>query len=120
MRSKKIEIMAIESEAYDAMLGDIRGIVSSMRALHLQTLSGFAPIVHNIIQEHCRDAQHIQLTLDSIFDCAGLPEGLLLYKKLCRYYFDIDPETTARYVYDYRDWYENDDASDLDDSIHEQ
>jgi hypothetical protein len=120
MTSKKTQTMAIESGAYDAMLGDIMGIVSSMRALHLQTLSSLTPIVHNIIRERCRDAQHIQRTLDSIFDCAGLPEGLLLYKKLCRYYYDIDPETTARYVYYYRDWYENDDTTDLDDSIHEQ
>ncbi len=120
MKSKKTESFATQSVTYDATMTDIVGIVSSLRDLQLQTLRGLAPVVNDIIQDRCLDAQHIQRTLDAVFDCAGLPEGLLLYKKLCRYYYDIDPETTARYVYDYRDWYENDDTSDLDDSIHEQ
>ncbi len=31
---------------------------------------------------------------------------LRLYKKLCRYYFKIDPEATASYVYAYRDMWD--------------
>jgi hypothetical protein len=34
------------------------------------------------------------------------PSMLDLYKKLCRYYFKIDPEATASYVYAYRDMWD--------------
>ena len=40
--------------------------------------------------------------LDFCFD-----DGMLvLYKKLCRYYFDIDPKATVLYVQVYRDMWD--------------
>ncbi len=39
---------------------------------------------------------------DDFFD----PAMLGLYKKLCRYYYDIDPVATASYVYAYRDMWD--------------
>ncbi len=41
--------------------------------------------------------------LDFCFD----DEMLALYKKLCRYYFDIDPAATVSYVSFYREMWEN-------------
>jgi hypothetical protein len=35
---------------------------------------------------------------------------LSLYKKLCRYYFKINPEVTASYVYAYRDMWDEGEA----------
>ena len=40
--------------------------------------------------------------LDFCFDDAVL----VLYKKLCRYYYDIDPEATVSYVNAYRDMWD--------------
>jgi hypothetical protein len=37
-----------------------------------------------------------------MFDFCFDDEMLSLYKKLCRYYFDIDPEATVSYVNFYR------------------
>jgi hypothetical protein len=31
---------------------------------------------------------------------------LVLYKKLCRYYFDIDPKATVSYVHAYREMWD--------------
>ncbi len=36
-------------------------------------------------------------TLDGLLDFCFDPEALLLYRKLCRYYFTIDPVATAFY-----------------------
>ena len=30
-----------------------------------------------------------------------------IYKKICRYYFAIDPDTTVSYIYAYRDMWDN-------------
>ena len=40
--------------------------------------------------------------LDFGFDAAMVR----LYKELCRYYFEIDPEATASYVHVYRDMWD--------------
>ncbi len=40
--------------------------------------------------------------LDFCFD----DKMLLLYKKLCRYYYDINPEATVSYVYAYREMWD--------------
>jgi len=40
--------------------------------------------------------------LDFCFD----DEMLVFYKKLCRYYIDIDPEATASYVQAYREMWD--------------
>ncbi len=40
--------------------------------------------------------------LDFGFDAAIVR----LYKKLCRYYFKIDPRATASYIYAYRDMWD--------------
>jgi len=37
-----------------------------------------------------------------MFDFCFDDEVLVLYKRLCRYYVDIDPEATASYVHAYR------------------
>ena len=40
-----------------------------------------------------------------------IPEGLALFKSLCRYYYTLNPTATASYVYAYRDmWDSEDDA----------
>jgi len=37
-------------------------------------------------------------------------EVLLLYKKLCRYYWDINPQATVDYVNYYREMWDNEDT----------
>ena len=39
--------------------------------------------------------------------------GLALFKRLCRYYFYIDPAATAEYICIYRDLYDNNDDEEI-------
>ena len=96
----------------DTPFNNIVALVASLKDLQQQMLRDYTPIVQNIIQSRCRDVQKIEHTLDFVFDCAGQPEGLLLYKSLCRYYYGIDPHAAASYVYAYRDWYASDEVVD--------
>lgn len=62
--------------------------------------------VEDILKAQCRDPQRIEHLLDGMLDFCFDPSMLNLYKKLCRYYFKIDPEATASYVYAYREMWD--------------
>lgn len=92
---------------FDSLVTDIMALVTSLNDLHLQMVLAYMPIVQSIIQSGCQDAHEIEHTLDHLLTCAGHPQGLLLFKFLCRYYYGIDPAATAEYVHFYREWYDD-------------
>jgi hypothetical protein len=103
-----------EKSAKPALIGDfeslvtnITALVTSLNDLHLQMVQAYTPIVQGIIQSGSQDVHEIEHTLDHLFTCAGHPQGLLLFKSLCRYYYGIDPAAAAQYVNFYREWYED-------------
>ena len=59
--------------------------------------------VDSILRDQCRDPQLIERLLDGMLDFCFDDGMLRLYKKLCRYYFKMDPKATASYVYAYRE-----------------
>lgn len=63
-----------------------------------------------IIATRSRDARHIEHTLDHLLDFACHPDGLVLYKSLCRYYYTIDPAATADYVGFYREMWDSEET----------
>ncbi|MBI5602850.1 MAG: hypothetical protein HY879_05800 [Deltaproteobacteria bacterium] len=62
--------------------------------------------VEALLKAQSRDPQRIEHLLDGMLDFCFDSAMLCLYKKLCRYYFKIDPEATASYVYAYRDMWD--------------
>ncbi len=90
---------------------DFEGIVelvASMRVLQQQAVASYAPVVHDLIERQCRDEEDIERTLDHLLDCACIPEGLQLFKALCRYYGHINPQATTEYVSAYREIWDSD------------
>jgi len=86
-------------------------LAASLNGIHKQMAATCAPVVQGIIRSRCRDQQQIERLLDRLLDCACIPEGLALFKSLCRYYYTLNPTATASYVYAYRDmWDSEDDA----------
>jgi hypothetical protein len=77
-------------------------------ALARQAVAEYTPIVESILSERSQDVARIERTLDGLLDICFDPEALLLYKKLCRHYFDIDPAATAWYVQSYRETWDSD------------
>ena len=67
----------------------------------------YALEVESILRSQSRDPRQIERLLDGILDFCFDPAMLCLYKKLCRYYFEIDPRATASYVYAYRDMWDD-------------
>jgi len=88
-------------------MNEIRALAASLNDLHRQMALAYTPIVLGIIQSGSQDVHEIEHTLDHLVTCAGHPQGLLLFKSLCRYYYGIDPAAAAQHVHFYREWYED-------------
>jgi len=62
--------------------------------------------VEAILRAQSRDSSRIEGCLDGMLDFCCDDEMLALYKKLCRHYFDVDPEATVSYVQFYREMWD--------------
>ncbi len=92
----------------DDALQAIRILASSLRDLQRQAAQQYLPVVEDILRTRCRDAQHIEHTLDHLLDFCADEHVLRLYKDLCRYYWDIDPAAVAYHVNAYRERWDSD------------
>jgi hypothetical protein len=62
--------------------------------------------VEAILKVQSRDIRRIEQSLDGMLDFCFDDAMLVLYKRLCRYYYDIDPQAAASYVYAYREMWD--------------
>ncbi len=76
-----------------------------------QTLLIWKPEAERIIDTNSRDINAIEHTLDALCEVAFDDEVLIVFKKLCRYYYDIDPQATAEQIQFYREMWDNDDEN---------
>ncbi len=83
---------------YDALYASISEIAKSLIALGNTAAAQDEPIVNDLINSHCKDHMEIQRTMDYLLDFGGNPAVLQLFKKLCRYYFPLDPAATSDYI----------------------
>ena len=91
----------------DDLVQSIGEIVRVSRRLARQAEKQYALEVEDILRTQCRDPQRIEHLLDGMLDFCFDPEMLRLYKKLCRYYFAINPDATVSYVNSYRDMWDD-------------
>lgn len=62
--------------------------------------------IEKIIRDNVKDERYIQRKLDKILDILLFYENddsLLLFRRLCKYYFSINPMVTAQYITYYRE-----------------
>ncbi len=73
-----------------------------------QVLLYWKPKAAQIIISKSKDINEIEHTLDALCDVAFDDEVLAIFRKLCRYYYDIDPQATAEQIQFYREMWDND------------
>ena len=95
----------------DSDFAEIRALAATQHDLHRQRVTALTPIVQDLVRSQSQSAQEIEHTLDHLLDCACIPEGLALFKALCRYYYAINPAATAGYVHAYRDMWDSEGKS---------
>jgi hypothetical protein len=92
----------------DKMGHQVREIAARIKELAVEAQAAYGHEVDALINEKCRDTERIEHLLDGLLDFCFDPIMLGLYKRVCRHYFDIDPEATVSYVRFYRELWDSD------------
>ena len=99
----------MESQTNDlvAVIGEL---AAKQQQLARQAEQQYSFEVETILRDQCREPGRIECLLDGMLDFCFDDKMLRLYKKLCRYYFKMDPKATVSYVNAYREmWDEEED-----------
>ncbi len=94
---------------YDELLGELKELAAGLQALNRQAVEQLTPLVEGILRSRSRDVRHIERTLDRLLDHCGYEPAVLLYRRLCRHYWEIAPVATAAYVNTYREIWDSPD-----------
>ena len=92
-------------------MSSIKELANKIHALQKeavkQTLALYKPEIEYVLNNKVQDSNTIERILDALLDVAFDDEILILYKKLCSYYYNTDKEGTAFYVNYYREMWDN-------------
>jgi hypothetical protein len=88
------------------LVAAIVDLIESGSGLARQAVAEYTPIVDSIVRTRSKDIRHIEHTLDGLLGFCFDSEALLLFKKLCRHYYFIDPAAAAEYVHMYREMWD--------------
>jgi len=90
------------------MTDALKELARSQQQLAMQALAAYKPLVESIIENKSTDQEEIKHVLDGLLGFCFDDALLLLYRKLCRYYYGLDPSATADYVNLYREMWDED------------
>lgn len=100
---KRVPVKGEAESRGNDLLDSIRGLAGDLQNLAREAARRYAVEVEAILVAQSRDPVRIERCIDGMLDFVFSDDVLALYKKLCRYYFGIDPEATVSYVNSYRD-----------------
>jgi hypothetical protein len=103
----KFCIMRNDMNGCDTLVESVSAIAEQMRGLQAVAVAQYTPVVEAIIATRSRDVRQIEQTLDGLLDFCGHEKALLLFRRLCRHYFNIDPAATADYINAYRELWDS-------------
>lgn len=104
---------------YDSLFQSIKGLAETLQSLNQQAVREYTPVVENILRSRSHDIHQIEHTLDRLLDFCGYEPMLVLYKKLCRHYWDIDQAATALYINAYREMWDSEEEESTEDAENE-
>jgi hypothetical protein len=86
------------SAEYRDFFKSIEKLVKYLGEVTAREVVVYEPIVNGLINARSKNRKKIESTLTGLLDFCGNSAILQLYKKLCRYYYCLDPKATAQYV----------------------
>lgn len=84
----------------------VDGLVLQIQALNDMAVREYTPLVDDICSR-IASQNEVERLLDYLFDFAGNDKILLLYRRVCRHYFQIYTESIAWYIMEYRKEYDS-------------
>ncbi len=91
---------------------DLMVLVRRVQGLKRQAVREYQPVVDAILCSGNHDAAHIERTLDGMLEFCDHEPVLARYKALCRHYWAIDPEATARAVQACRERWDSEESGE--------
>lgn len=82
-------------------------LAKSLWSLARRAVEEYTPLVEAIILSQSSGIRDIEHTLDGLLDFCFDSRALLLYRKLCRHYYSIDPAATSEYIRAYREMWDS-------------
>ena len=95
---------------YEEFLESMKSVATQLTQIHQQIVQLQEPVVEQLILSQSCDKQSIEQTLDRLLDVACCDAGLKLFRRLCRHYWTINPESTASYIHAYREMWDSEDG----------
>lgn len=89
------------------MDAELKKIVMLHKQITEQAINEYAVLVNQLILSETQDQKVIEHALDGLLDFCYDDNILILFKKLCRYYYYINQEATVFYVNAYREMWDN-------------
>lgn len=90
--------------------GELNGLTDLAESINKITQEAFIiyePQVQRIYLNKVKDEKEIERVIDALLDYSYDNKILLLFKKLCQYYYKINPVITYEYVMIYRNLWDN-------------
>ena len=98
----------------NGFFAEIGGLCKELNAHVKIVVRGIESEVNELIRSCSSDEKHIENLLERLLDYSSFEEGLALFKRLLRYYFDINPEVTADYVMLYKELYDSEENQETE------
>ena len=84
---------------------ELEPLIQQLNGLNDQAVTAYAPLVDDICSRKATEKE-VDCLLTWMLDFAGDERMLKLYKRVCRAYWQIYPETIAFYIMEYRKLYD--------------
>ena len=84
---------------------EIHGLAQQIKGLHDMAVAVYTPLVDDICSR-VAPMKDVEWLLDYMFGFAGDERMLLLYKRVCRHYWEVYPEIIAWHIMAYRKEYD--------------
>ena len=91
----------------DDLVKQIGALAKDTQKLARVAVQQYSVEVDAILKAQSSDSRQIERCLDGMLDFCFDDEMLVLYKKLCRYYYEIDTEAAVSYVHIYREMWDD-------------
>lgn len=97
----------------DDIDNEIKAIAESIVAIHSLACKEYSPLVDDICSRIAPESE-VEHLLDCMLDFCGYDKFLLLFKQVCRKYYEVYPRLIVDYIYLYRDWYDSEENGEND------
>ena len=89
----------------DELAKKLEPLIQQLNGLNDQAVAAYAPLVDDICSRKATEKE-VDWLLTWMLGFAGNERMLKLYKRVCRAYWQIYPETIAYYIMEYRVFYD--------------